>query len=118
KSAVHPKVSPTDMVETGHHIALERHNMEALCWPDTKETRGHVTVEKVAQVLRQGQVGYPVGIIGEKHFLIFQIRLNSREALANVGMDTSVNEGNTPVIDISIEKVEFLAAFRQDKIVR
>jgi len=62
-------------------------------------------------------IAQPIAIIGKEHFFALEVRLHGFQALADVGVDTGLDKCNRPVIDVTIQEVDFLAALGPDKIV-
>ena len=51
----------------------------------------------------QIEIGQSICIIGQKHFFSIEIFSDSHQAGSDIGMNTSVNESYSPIVNIRIE---------------
>ena len=63
-------------------------------------------------------VAQPVTVVHKKHFLGSQIGLDREQALAEIGVYSSFNERDLPVINISVHRLDTFPDVRPYEVVR
>jgi hypothetical protein len=58
-----------------------------------------------------------VCIIGQEDFLSVQVLFDGHKPLANIGVDSRIDKRYLPVVDIAVEKLQFLPPLGEHKIV-
>ena len=86
--------------------------------PHGDEARDHTVAPEVGDVLVERQVAQAVGVVGQEHLLALQILAHAQQALADVGMQAGVDEGDAPVVDVARQQLDLLAALGQHEVVR
>jgi hypothetical protein len=86
-------------------------------WADTGEAGYFAVLVKVIQLIGKRQIGKTVGVVGEEDFLAGNVFLNGFEALADIGIDSGIREGDFPVVSVSVEELDVSYAGFQHKIV-
>src|SRR5215469_5751714 len=85
--------------------------------PHAKKTRDFSMLVKVLDLLKQGEVSQSVTVIHKKFFFALQVLFNRFQSLPEIGIDSRVCEGDSPVADVAVEKLQLLPAPPQDKVV-
>src|SRR6266567_429336 len=84
---------------------------------DAEKTRNFIVLMKMVELLLEGQIAQTIAVVGQKLLLSMQIFLYRFQALADVGTDSSIGKGNSPIVDITLEQLEILPPTGQNKVV-
>src|SRR5256885_2452188 len=94
-------------------------HMKGIGWVHAQKTRRGVTAAEVVEVRRQMEVGQAVRVVRHEEIVtVVEIWLHGLEALAEVRVEASVDEGNLPLIDVATQELDILPALREHKVIR
>ena len=98
-------------------IGHARH-MERLGRVDDHERADQAAGMERVQVVRQPQIGQPVGIVRQELVLAMQVGLDTHQPLADGRLRPGVGEGDVPVVDVRAQQPDVTAAAAQHEVVR
>src|SRR6266566_4644069 len=84
---------------------------------DAEKTRNFIVLMKMVELLLEGQIAQTIAVVGQKLFLSMQIFLYRFQALADVGTDSSIGKGDSPIVNVAVEQFETFAAARKNEVV-
>jgi hypothetical protein len=117
--AVDPGIGGNDVVDAEDgSVRRPRHEVEAVVGTNRQKGPDAVGALELLDELRQGKIAEPVAVVGEKHLLAGEERLDGLQPLADVRRDPRVNEGDAPVLDILAQQLDPARAVREHEIVR
>src|SRR5215217_7479633 len=64
------------------------------------------------------RVSQDVAVIGEEDLVIAKVWADTPQPLSDRGVESGVNEGNTPVTDIGIQQFDMISTLAEHEIVR
>ena len=76
---------------------------------DRDERRRLVVGEESIDVAVQGEVGEPVGVVGEEQLVAAEVPLHPSQPLADVRVVTGVDERDLPLVDVGAQQLDAAA---------
>src|SRR5690606_11196910 len=109
---VNPKLLVRHRAHAGHiALLVALYRVEALPATHGSERRDEIATLELLNHRVEWQVRESIGIVGEKHVLIFQVVLHSKQSLPDIAVQSGIHEGDTPVVEIA--RMQFdMAIFR------
>ena len=121
-ASVDPDVALLRCFDPAHRALSARaqtgHDMKAVARRDAEKRRelGGIVAHVLYHLIEWG-IGEVVSVVGQEHLVTLEERLDLLEALADVGMEASVDQGDVPAVDLAGKVVNVLPASGDDKVI-
>ena len=105
ESAIDAYISVVNGMDSGNQAAvalLQRNQVIAEVRPDAEKAGDLALLVKVVKLLGKGHVGEAIAVVRQEFFFSFQILLDRFQALADIGIDSRIREGDAPIMDIAV----------------
>ena len=100
-AAVDADVAATDGADGGDGaVGVGLDDVVGVGWAYGEECGDFSGVGEVLLVLGVGEIGEAVGVVGDEVVFVLEVFAYGVEALAHVGVDAGVDEGDVPVVDV------------------
>ena len=105
-----PVVDGADFLDQASVGFLKRNRVITQVGLHTNKAGSLLVVVEVFELGCEREIGQSIAVVRQKFLFALQILSYRQEALANVGMNTSIGEGNLPVLYVAADELEPLPA--------
>src|SRR6516164_2093157 len=115
KAGIDAKITVVNRMNVVHQAAIALGNGYRVITQirtDARETGNLVLLTKVVDLLVKSQVAEAVAIVCEKFLFAFNVLLHGLQPHADIGADSSIGKSNSPIMNVAVDELQILAAFR------
>src|ERR1041385_8045979 len=117
-ATVDPNVGATYVFDRRHDTCrVQRDEMTGQVGLHTEKTRHFLITLEMVNLFIERQVSKAVAIISEEHLFTIEVFLHCFKTLPNIRPCARIGKSDIPIIDITIEKLQILAALGQNKVI-
>src|SRR5215469_4991673 len=108
-----------NMLNALYHASLiNRDHVETGFWFNTDKAGQALAFQELVDYGVEVHVRQTIGVVGKERLLILDVLLHHFQAHSNVRVETGIDEGDAPIVDIAVQQFEVFAAAGKHEIIR